>query len=226
MSTNWSKTTAFWTIVRQYLAGSASGIRGWLIKEREREPEQTGILGYLDTVSKCVSSEHSSTSRTATVIRAQQKSLEFGGSHWKVSCNNPLLSWVAETASHSRSLGSCLLAGCRRYHGAKLTEDFLFLLMVPEFIGWSQSIIQIHFRKHFLQISEAPICSFPRRLQVRSGVYCPPVCEPQCGKLCCGLRQSQTGSVARCQKEAKYTVIELAGWKQDEQTWKRYNIWH
>lgn len=34
-----------------------------------------------------------------------------------------------------RLIRSCLLAGCRRYHGAKLTEDFLFLLMVPEFIG-------------------------------------------------------------------------------------------
>ena len=32
-------------------------------------------------------------------------------------------------------LASCLLAGCRRFHGAKLTEDFLFLLVVPEFVG-------------------------------------------------------------------------------------------
>eukprot|EP00435_Cladocopium_sp_Y103_P034665 s565_g9.t1 len=34
-----------------------------------------------------------------------------------------------------RLIRSCLLAGCRRFHGAKLTEDFLFLLVVPEFVG-------------------------------------------------------------------------------------------
>eukprot|EP00913_Durusdinium_trenchii_P016798 g15788.t1 len=34
-----------------------------------------------------------------------------------------------------RLIRSCLLAGCRRFKGAKLSEDFLFLLVVPEYIG-------------------------------------------------------------------------------------------
>ena len=54
-------------------------------------------------------------------------------------------------------------------------------------------------RNRLVRSSESTSCKspklqfapLPRRLQVRPGVYCPPVCEPQCGKLCCGLRQSQ-----------------------------------
>ncbi len=146
--------------------------------------------------------------------------------------------WVSElkereypSASHS-SLGSCLLAGCRRYHGAKLTEDFLFLLMVPEFIGWSHldafgccvckqsyhfypfliksgaaTALQskhIHFRNHFLQIlSEAPNCSSPKVPSSTTWSLLP-TCVWATMWQALLRSQNVTGLWARCQKEAEY----------------------